>query len=117
MDTDLLKYLLDVTVLLKKTARVHDTITSESDGLVPLRPWSWTCLPVYSNAKELQRVAESCYSYRIHEAKKEYSHQGRYPVELMMKRERSRSKGVAGKVDVLDELHKMSCKRLMAVRR
>jgi hypothetical protein len=38
MDTDLLNYPLGVTVLLKKTARVHDTITRESDGLVPLSP-------------------------------------------------------------------------------
>jgi hypothetical protein len=45
MDTDLLNYPLCVTVLLKKTARVPDTITRESDGLVPLSPWSWTCLP------------------------------------------------------------------------
>jgi hypothetical protein len=45
MDTDLLNYPLFVTVLLKKTARVHDTITRESDGLMPLSPWSWTCLP------------------------------------------------------------------------
>jgi hypothetical protein len=44
MDTDLSNYPLIVTVLLKKTARVHDTITRESDGLVPLSPW-WTCLP------------------------------------------------------------------------
>jgi hypothetical protein len=54
MDTDLLNHPLVVTVLLKKTAKVHDTITRESDGLVPLSPWSWTCLPVYShtNGKE-----------------------------------------------------------------
>jgi hypothetical protein len=45
MDTDLLNYPLCVTVLLKRTARVHDTITRESDGLVPLSPWSWTCFP------------------------------------------------------------------------
>jgi hypothetical protein len=45
MDTDILNYPLFVTVLLKKTARVHDTITRESDGLVPLSPWSWMCLP------------------------------------------------------------------------
>jgi hypothetical protein len=38
MDTDLLNYPLCVTVLLKKTARVHDTIIRESDGLVPLSP-------------------------------------------------------------------------------
>jgi hypothetical protein len=44
MDIDLLKYPLGVTVLLKKTARVHNTITRESDGLVPLSPWSRTCL-------------------------------------------------------------------------
>jgi hypothetical protein len=36
MDTDLLNYPLGVTVLLNKMARVHDTITHESDGLVPL---------------------------------------------------------------------------------
>jgi hypothetical protein len=55
MDTDLLNYPLGVTVLLKKTARVQDTITRESDGLVPLSPWSWTCLPVcsHTNGKEL----------------------------------------------------------------
>jgi hypothetical protein len=39
------------------------------------------------------------------------------PVELMMKHERSRSKGVAGKVDVLDGLKIISCKRLTTVRR
>jgi hypothetical protein len=38
MDTDLLNYPLFVTALLKKTARVHDTITRESDELVPLSP-------------------------------------------------------------------------------
>jgi hypothetical protein len=36
MDTDLLNYPLGVTAILKKTAIVHDTITRESDGLVPL---------------------------------------------------------------------------------
>jgi hypothetical protein len=35
----------------------------------------------------------------------------------MMKHERSQSKGVAGKVDVLDELEIKSCKRLTTVRR
>jgi hypothetical protein len=39
MDTYLLSCPLGVTVLLKKTARVHDTITRESDGLVKLGPW------------------------------------------------------------------------------
>jgi hypothetical protein len=39
------------------------------------------------------------------------------PVKLMMKHERSRSKGVAGKVDVLDELQIISCKRLTTVTR
>jgi hypothetical protein len=39
------------------------------------------------------------------------------PVELMMKRERSRPKGMAGKVHVLDELQIISCKRLTSVRR
>jgi hypothetical protein len=39
------------------------------------------------------------------------------PVELMMKHERSRPKGVAGKVDVLDELQIIPCKRLTTVRR
>jgi hypothetical protein len=34
------------------------------------------------------------------------------PVELMMKYERSRPKGVAERVDVLDELQIISCKRL-----
>jgi hypothetical protein len=38
-------------------------------------------------------------------------------VELVMKHERSRPKGVAGKDDVLDELQTISCKRLMTVRR
>jgi hypothetical protein len=54
MDTDLLNYPLGVTVLLKKTERVHDTITRKSEGLVSLSPWSLTCLPVYShtNGKE-----------------------------------------------------------------
>jgi hypothetical protein len=37
------------------------------------------------------------------------------PVELMMKHERSRSKGVAGNVDVLDELQIISCRRLWTV--
>jgi hypothetical protein len=49
MDTDLLNDPLCVTVLLTKAAKVHDTTTRESDGLVPLNPWSWTCLPVYSH--------------------------------------------------------------------
>jgi hypothetical protein len=49
MDTGILNYPLGVTVLLKTTARVHDTITRESDGLVPLGPRSWTSLPVYSH--------------------------------------------------------------------
>jgi hypothetical protein len=53
MDTDLLNYPLGVIVLLKKTARVHDTITRESDGLVPLSPWSWTCLPFTQGRREL----------------------------------------------------------------
>jgi hypothetical protein len=39
------------------------------------------------------------------------------PIELMMKHLRSRPKGVAGKVDVLDELQIISCKRLTTVRR
>jgi hypothetical protein len=69
MDTDLLNYYLGVTVLLKETARVHDTITRESDGLVPLRPWSWTCLPFI-----LTQMGDSSYFYHIHEAKREYSH-------------------------------------------
>jgi hypothetical protein len=46
MNTDLLNYPLGVTVVLKKTARVHGTITREGDGLVPLSPWSWTSLPL-----------------------------------------------------------------------
>jgi hypothetical protein len=112
MDTDLLNYPLVVSVFLKKTARVHDTITRESDGLMPLSPWSWTCLPFI-----LTIMRKSSYSYHIHEAKREYSHYRRYPVELMMKHERSRSKGVAGKVDVLDELQIISCKGLTTVRR
>jgi hypothetical protein len=41
-----------LTVFLKKTARVHDTITRESDGLVPLSPWSWTCLPFTQGRRE-----------------------------------------------------------------
>jgi hypothetical protein len=39
------------------------------------------------------------------------------PVELMMKHERSRPKGMARKVDVIDELQIISCKRLTTVRR
>jgi hypothetical protein len=39
------------------------------------------------------------------------------PVELMMKNKISRLKGVAGKVDVLDELQIILCKRLTTVRR
>jgi hypothetical protein len=39
------------------------------------------------------------------------------PVELMMKHEISRDKGMAGKVDVLDELQVISCKGLTTVRR
>jgi hypothetical protein len=35
----------------------------------------------------------------------------------MMKHERSRSKGVTGKIVVLDELQIISCKRLSTVRR
>jgi hypothetical protein len=54
---------------LKKTARVHDTITRESDGLVPLSPWSWTCLPFI-----LTQMGKSSYSYHILEATREYSH-------------------------------------------
>jgi hypothetical protein len=69
MDTDLLNYFLCVTVLLKKSARVHDTITRESDGLMPLSPWSLTCLPFI-----LISMGNSSYSYHIHEAKREYSH-------------------------------------------
>jgi hypothetical protein len=69
MDTDLLNYPLGVTVLLKKMARVHDTITRESDGLVPLNPWSWTCLPVI-----LTPTGKCSYSYHVHEAKREDSH-------------------------------------------
>jgi hypothetical protein len=68
MDTDLLNYPLFVTVL-QKTARVHDTITRESDWLVHLSPWSWTCLPFI-----LTSMGNSSYSYHIHEAKREYSH-------------------------------------------
>jgi hypothetical protein len=68
MDTDLLNYPLGVTVLLKKKARVHDTITRESDVLMPLSPWSWTCLPFI-----LTTMGKSSYSYHIHEAKREYS--------------------------------------------
>jgi hypothetical protein len=69
MDTDFLNYPLDVTVLLKKTARVHDAITRESDGLVLLSPWSWTCLQFV-----LTSMGKNSYSYHIHEAKREYSH-------------------------------------------
>jgi hypothetical protein len=68
MDTDLLNYPLGVTVLLKKTARAHDTITRESDGLVPLSPWLWTC-----GRFILTPTGMSSYSYHIHEAKREYS--------------------------------------------
>jgi hypothetical protein len=39
------------------------------------------------------------------------------PVELTMNHERSRPKGVAGKVDVLDELQIISCKKLTTVKR
>jgi hypothetical protein len=35
MDTDLLNFPLDATVLLKKMARVHDMITRKSNELVP----------------------------------------------------------------------------------
>jgi hypothetical protein len=62
-------------------------------------------------------MGKSSYSYHIHEAKRKYSHQRRYSVELMIKHERSRPKGVAGKVDVPDELQIISCKRLTTVRR
>jgi hypothetical protein len=62
-------------------------------------------------------MGKSSSSYHIYEAKREYSLYRRYPVELMMKHERSRPKGVAGKVDVLDELQIISCKRLTTVRR
>jgi hypothetical protein len=68
MDTDLLNYPLGVTVLLKKTARIHATITRESDGLVPFSPWSWTRLLFI-----LTTMGKSSYSYHIHEAKREYS--------------------------------------------
>jgi hypothetical protein len=57
-------------------------------------------------------MGKSSYSYHIHEAKGKYSHWRSYPVELMMKHERSRPKGVAGKVDVVEELQIISCKRL-----
>jgi hypothetical protein len=49
-------------------------------------------------------MRKSSYSYHIHEA-------------TMMKHERSRSIGVAGKVDVLDEIQIISRKRLTTVRR
>jgi hypothetical protein len=62
-------------------------------------------------------MGKSSYSYHVHEAKREYSHYSRYPVALMMKHERSRPKGVAGKVDVLYELQIISFKRLTNVRR
>jgi hypothetical protein len=112
MDIDLLKYPLGVTVLLKKTARVHDTITRESDGLMPLSPWPWTCLRFI-----LTTIGKSSYSYHIHETEREYSHNRRYPVELMIKHETSRPKGATGKVDVLDELQIISCKILTTVGR
>jgi hypothetical protein len=69
MDTDLLYFPLVVTVLLKKKARVHDTITGESDGLVLLSPSSWTCLPFIPTT-----MGKSSYSYHKHEANREYSH-------------------------------------------
>jgi hypothetical protein len=62
-------------------------------------------------------MGKSSYSYHSHKAKREYSDLKRYPVELKMKHERSRPHGVAGKVDVLDELQIISCKKLTTVRR
>jgi hypothetical protein len=52
MDIDFLNDPLCVTVLLKKTARVHDTITRESDESGPLSTWSWTCLPFTQGRRE-----------------------------------------------------------------
>jgi hypothetical protein len=49
---NILNFPLGVTVLLKKTARVHDTINREIDGLVPLSPWSWTCLQFTQGRRE-----------------------------------------------------------------
>jgi hypothetical protein len=110
MDTDLLNYPLFVTVLLKKTARVHDTITRESDATEPLvvdvlaglfsHQWERVATPtIYTRPRENTATRVTT------------------PVELMMKHERSRPKGVGGKVDVLDELQIILCKRLTTVRR
>jgi hypothetical protein len=55
MDTDLVNYPLSVTVLLKKTARVHDTITRESDGLVgATEPLVVDVLTVYSRSAQVR---------------------------------------------------------------
>jgi hypothetical protein len=62
MDTDLLNDSLCVTVLLKKTERVHITITRESDGLVPLSPWSWTCVPSYPHRRRERAAIPTLYA-------------------------------------------------------
>jgi hypothetical protein len=59
----------------------------------------------------------SSYSYHITRPIDNTATRDATPVELMIKNEISRSKGVAGKVDVLDELQIISCKRLTTVRR
>jgi hypothetical protein len=64
MDTDLLNDPLYVNVLLERTARVHDTITLGSDGFVPLSPWSWTRLLVYSQ-RQWERLATATLYARL----------------------------------------------------
>jgi hypothetical protein len=74
------------------------TRSLEGNGLVPLSPWSWMCLPVYSH-----RQRERDYHYLLSKAKNLVAE---YPAELSKEIGRSRSKGVAGKADVLKNLPK-----------
>jgi hypothetical protein len=52
MGIDLLSDPLCVIELFEVMVRVHDTITRESDGLMPLSPWSWTYLPFSQGRRE-----------------------------------------------------------------
>jgi hypothetical protein len=95
----------------KKTARFHDTITRESDELVPLSPWTWTCSSVYSH-RQRERVATQ---YRDQERIQ--------PLKTLRCRNNDETrhigfqKGWPGKADVLDDLQKISCQWLTTVRR
>jgi hypothetical protein len=82
---------------------------------IPLHKYSQDCLVLaglFSHQWERVATPTICTRPRENTASRDAT-----PVELMMKHERSRPKGVAGKVDVLDELQIISCKRLKTVRR